>query len=150
MARELLLDPLGIEPSQVRRIKGELDPVEAAVHYTELLRRAAGPGRGWPRFDLVLLGLGKDGHTASLFPGSMTPEDAVVVAATADYEGRPVERVSMTPAAINSARHVFFMVVGVEKGEIVERVVNGTYDPEQIPAQRIKPLNGEIVWWLNV
>jgi len=148
MARELLLDPLGIEASQVRRIKGELDPVEAAVHYTELLRRAAGPGRGWPRFDIVLLGLGKDGHTASLFPGSKTPEGAAVVAATADYEGRPVERVSLTPAAINSARHVYFMVVGDEKVEIVERVLNGPRDPVSIPAQRIRPEGGALVWWL--
>jgi 6-phosphogluconolactonase len=148
MARELLLDPLGIEPSQVRRIKGELDPVEAAIHYTEILRRAAGPGRGWPRFDLVLLGLGLDGHTASLFPGSVVPDGAAALAASADYAGRPSERVSLTPAVINSARHIFWMVVGADKAEIVDRVLNGPQDPDRIPAQRIQPEEGESVWWL--
>ncbi|HUF38637.1 MAG TPA: 6-phosphogluconolactonase [Anaerolineales bacterium] len=149
MAREQLLDPLEIEPSQVRRIKGELDSVEAAVHYTELLRRAAGPGRGWPCFDLVLLGLGLDGHTASLFPGSVEPEGAAAIAVTAHYGDRPSERVSLSSAVFNSARNVFFMVVGEEKKEIVERVLDGPYEPELLPAQRIRPLAGEVAWWLN-
>lgn len=147
MAKELLLDPLGIEPSQVRRIKGELEPVEAAVHYTELLRRAGSPGRGWPRFDLVLLGLGLDGHTASLFPGSVEPEGAAAMAVNAHYAGRPAERVSLTSAVFNSARNVFFMVVGEEKSEIVVRVLDGPMDPEMIPAQRIDPVDGELTWW---
>jgi 6-phosphogluconolactonase len=148
LARDQLLDPLGIEPSQVRRIKGELDPVEAAVHYTELLRRAAGPARGWPRFDLVLLGLGLDGHTASLFPGSVEPEGAAALAVTAHYGNRPSERVTLTSAVFNSARNVYFMVVGEDKTEIVERVLYRPRDPENLPAKRIMPEDGELVWWL--
>jgi 6-phosphogluconolactonase len=148
MAREQLLDPLGIEPSQVRRIKGELDPVEAAVHYTELLRRDAGPGRGWPRFDLVLLGLGLDGHTASLFPGSDEPDGAAAMAVTAHYGDRPSERVTLSSGVINAARNIFWMVVGAEKAEVVERVLNGPEDPVKLPAQRIRAEEGGVVWWV--
>jgi 6-phosphogluconolactonase len=147
MAREQLLDPLGIEESQVRRIKGELDPVEAAVHYTELLRRAGAPGRGWPRFDLVLLGLGLDGHTASLFRGSVEPVGAAAFAVTAHYGDRPSERVTLSSAVLNSAREVWIMVVGEEKREIVERVTAGPRDPVELPAQRIV---GEVVWWVSL
>ena len=149
-ARDKLLEPLEIAESQVRRMKGELEPVEAAVHYSELLRRAAGSGRSWPRFDLVLLGLGKDGHTASLFPGSVEPEGAAVVAVTADYDGRPAERVSLTSAVINDARRIFWMVTGTEKAGIVERVLNGPRDPANIPAQRIAPARGDVDWWLSI
>ena len=149
LAAEQLLGSLEIEPAAVRRIRGELSPRAAAADYAGVLAAAAEDGRTWPRFDLVLLGLGLDGHTASIFPGSPETDPGVgAIAVTADYQDRPSERVSLTPAAINSARHIFWMVVGEEKAGIVDQVWNGPHDPERIPAHRIRPEEGEMVWWV--
>jgi 6-phosphogluconolactonase len=105
-ARELLLDHVPVPAAQVYRIQGELDPVSAAEAYAQTLLAAAAAGEAWPRFDLVLLGLGSDGHTASLFPGSTYPVEEMqpTVAVSADYGNRPAGRVSLTPPVFNSAR----------------------------------------------
>jgi 6-phosphogluconolactonase len=104
-----------------------------------------------PRFDLVLLGLGSDGHTASLFPGQVPPEAATetVIAVTAEYDGRPANRITLTPPVFNNARHILFLVAGENKAEAVAAVLNGPYNPNQYPAQLIQPTSGEITWLLD-
>lgn len=152
-AGEILLRPLNIPEQNIHRIRGELSPGEAAAGYAALLRDWAaehdpGAPNPWPRFDLMLLGLGEDGHTASLFPGSPVAVDAPVIAVTADYQGRPAGRVTLTPLVFNDARGVNFLVSGRNKADAVYNTFY-TNDPVRYPAQRIHPANGDVTWLLD-
>jgi 6-phosphogluconolactonase len=128
-------------------MEGEREPSAAARAYDRTLQDFyCGPQA---RFDLVLLGLGRDGHTASLFPGSpaLDERERLVVAAEADYEGRPACRLTLTLPAINSARCVLFLVTGGDKASIVADVVHRRR--ESLPAQRVAPAAGEVTWFLD-
>ena len=99
--------------------------------------------------DAVHLGLGTDGHTASLFPGSPVEVDTPTVAVTANYQDRPARRVSLTPLVINAARRAVFLVSGQSKSETLARILHGEYQPDQLPAQRIRPTDGEVIWLVD-
>jgi 6-phosphogluconolactonase len=148
-ACDLLLAHVPVLPANVRRVRTELEPDLAAEDYALILRKNATPPLEWPCFDLVLLGLGADGHTASLFPGSPLHTPASVLAVRAPPQGGPQWRVSLTPAVFNSARRVLFLVQGSGKSEIFADVVYGEPDPERLPAQRIHPDDGELIWMLD-
>ena len=148
--RKNVLDPLQIKPEQVHAIDGNLPPEEAAQEYESLLRSWAEQEQTIPRFDWVLLGMGSDGHTASLFPGILQrEEDTAVIAVQADYEDRPGDRVSLTPLILNQARQIVFMVSGEKKAAVIHEVLHGENDPLRLPAQRIQPLDGRLVWMLD-
>lgn len=147
-----LLAPLSIPPDHVHRMRGELPAEEATADYDERLRAWAaahdpGAPHPWPRFDLVLLGLGEDGHTASLFPGSPAA-GGPVAAVKADYQGRPAGRVTLTPLALNDAHHVVFLASGSGKAEAVYNTLR-TDDSLRLPAQRIRPAAGRVTWLLD-
>ena len=142
-----LLAYVRVYPGHIYRIKGELEPGAAAAEYTQQLKELADPGLDWPRFDLCLLGLGADGHTASLFPGSAETSGIAAVAVTAHYQDRPANRVSLTPDVFNAAHNVVFLAAGREKAEALSKTLTGTPDPVNVPAQRIQPADGN-VWWL--
>jgi 6-phosphogluconolactonase len=148
LAYETLIAHVAIPEENIHRLPGELAPATAARTYDLALRDFfCGPQ---PRFDLVLLGLGKDGHTASLFPGSSALEERerLAVAVEAHYEDRPAQRVSLTLPAINSARHILFLVQGKAKAGIVQAVLseaNGAI----LPAQRVQPRAGQLTWLLD-
>lgn len=153
-AQEALLRHVAIPEANVHRIKTELDEVAAIAGYAEQLRDFAqrhDPGcpSPWPRFDVVLLGLGEDGHTASLFPGSEATCIVPVQPAEADYNGRPARRVTLTPIVFNDARRVVFLVTGANKATAVAAALGPERDPERYPAQRIEPTDGELVWFLD-
>ena len=148
-ARDGLLSHVPIPEQNIHRIKSGLGPAAAAMDYTILLKRFAEPPLAWPRFDLVLLGMGEDGHTASLFPGSPTNVTDAVIAVTAHYQDRPANRVTLTPVVFNSARHVLFLVNGQSKSETLVNVLKGGYHPEQLPAQRIQPTDGDLTWFVD-
>jgi 6-phosphogluconolactonase len=143
-ARLLLLDHVPLPPGNIHRIKGELEAAAAAADYRRQLQALAQPPRAWTRLDLALLGLGDDGHTASLFPGPIPAEEKTlpVMAVTADYQGRPANRVTLTPLLLNRSAQIVFMVVGESKAEAVAAVLHGPRQPEKWPAQRIRPENG--------
>lgn len=147
MAREILISKVPIPPDQVHRMQGELAPeVAARVYERELQDFFCGPR---PRLDLVLLGLGEDGHTASLFPGSplLAEKDRLVAPAAASYQDRPVERITLTLSAINTARQVLFLVGGSAKAGIVVSVLKG---PDGcFPAQGVQPTAGSLTWLLD-
>jgi 6-phosphogluconolactonase len=152
-AYQSLIQHIPIPVANVHRIKGELPAAEAAAHYAGVLRdfgatHDPGAPHPWPRLDVVLLGLGDDGHTASLFPGS-PPASEPVIAVTADYGGRPANRVSLTPLVLNDARRIFFLAAGAGKAKAVSRAIEGPADPAQLPAQRIRPGEGETFWFLD-
>jgi 6-phosphogluconolactonase len=93
--------------------------------------------------------MGADGHTASLFPGSKVGVNSPTLAVTADYEGRPAERVTLTPPVINSARKVMFLITGEDKAETLSLVLSKESMPERLPAQRIQPTTGELIWLVD-
>ncbi len=151
-AHRNLLAHVATPPGQIHRIHGELDPASAAADYIEELRRSVHPDNPlpWPRFDLVLLGLGGDGHTASLFPGPPAPHETIapVIAVEAHYEDRPADRVTLTPLAFDVARNVFFLVTGAGKAEAVAGTLSAR-DTVRWPAQRIHPQQGSITWLVD-
>lgn len=141
--REALLDRVPLKPAQIHRIAGELEPEVAAARYEEELRasfRLVGDQR--PRFDLVALGLGTDGHTASLFPytAALSEIDRLVVANHVPQ--RDTWRITLTWPVINHAHSVFFLVSGQEKAAILKEVLTGPQDLERLPSQLICPSSG--------
>lgn len=152
MANETLFRPLKIQPEQVFRMAGEDNrPERAALQYEELLRKEfQAPAQPWPSFDLVLLGLGEDGHTASLFPGTqaLDERERLVVATTAPQGVK--NRITLTAPVINNARAIVFLVSGSSKANAVRLVLD---DPGQsdrrIPARLIRPETGRLIWLLD-
>jgi len=153
-AHDALLSHISLPEANVHRIKGELEPAAAVADYAEQLRAFAqqhdvGCPSPWPRFDVVLLGLGEDGHTASLFPGSPATCVVPVQAVEAEYDGRPAQRVTLTPIVFNHARRVAFLVSGAKKATAVAAALGPQREPDSRPAQRIEPDEGEVVWFLD-
>ena len=148
-ARELLLSRVLIPESNIHRIKGELTPVEAAKEYFLLLKEYASPPFDWPRFDLVYLGMGEDGHTASLFPGSPVNVTEAALPVTAHYQDRPANRVTLTQLVFNSARMIVFTATGEKKAITLAEVLSDRYNPELYPAQRIDPKDGQLIWLID-
>ena len=139
-----------VPAGHIHRIPGELPPDWAALAYCGTLALLADPAEKWPRFDLVLLGLGSDGHTASLFPGQPLPEPQYqpAIAVTGDYGGRPARRVTLTPFILNEARQLLFLVTGREKADAVAATLEGEADPLNWPAQRLQPFRGDSHWFV--
>lgn len=150
-ARRLLLDHVAITPGHVHRVMGETPLPEAIAAYSATLHSHAAPGAAWPRFDVAVMGMGADGHTASLFPGSISEAEIAqpVIGVSAQYEDRPAMRVSLTPMVFNDARTVIFLVAGGAKAAVLAQVVESAQDEAQLPAQRIQPRDGELVWFVD-
>ena len=148
-AYEMLLSQVPIPEGNIERIKGELEPAEASQDYARILKAYAAPGMDWPRFDLVWLGMGEDGHTASLFPGSPVEASSPTLAVTAHYQGRPAKRVTLTPLALNSARLIVFLATGAAKAATLKTVLGNAFQPELFPAQRIRPQEGKVIWLVD-
>jgi 6-phosphogluconolactonase len=151
LAQNLLLRHVPIAEVHIHRIHGELPPEQAARGYAAELAGLAQPGRAWPRLDAALLGLGEDGHTASLFPGATQAgeTDQPVIPVSAQYQRRPAARVTLTPLVFNTARRVVFLVSGAGKAAALAGSLDAGRDPVRWPAQRIHPTDGEVFWWAD-
>ncbi len=148
MARETLLQPLGIAPAQIFRMRGEDDPRAAADAYEAVLARESG-GDGEPLFDLVLLGLGPDGHTASLFPGTRALRERAR-STVANYVPKFREwRLTLTYPALNAARRIVFLAAGEEKREPASRILKRRPGYRDLPASAIRPRRGRVLWLLD-
>lgn len=148
-AQDALLDHVAIPEGNIHRVKGEIGPPEASRDYALVLKQFASPPLNWPRFDLVYLGMGEDGHTASLFPGSPIGVPEPVMPVTAHYQDRPANRVTLTPMVFNEAHLIAFMATGEKKAQTLAEVLSGRYNPEQYPAQRIEPKGGRLIWLVD-
>ena len=146
MARAALLDHVAIPPENVHRMRGEDPPEAAADTYAVELSNALGDSG---RLDLVLLGLGHDGHTASLFPGlaAVTETRRTVMEAYVEFVG--MWRLTLTPPTINAARRVVFLVEGGDKADVLHRVLQGPRQPVVLPAQAIRPSERPALWVLD-
>lgn len=145
--KKILFDKIGT--TNIHRVESELEPAQAAQAYALTLSGFADTPFNFPRFDLVLLGMGDDGHTASLFPGSPVEMDTPTIAVTAHYQDRPANRVSLTPKVFNQAREIWFLVTGASKAETLRNIIHGERNLELYPAQRIQPVNGNLVWMID-
>jgi 6-phosphogluconolactonase len=151
MAHDAFIKHVPIAAQNVHRMRGEDPPEEAAQAYDAELRGLAAQERprvDVPVFDLVLLGLGTDGHTASLFPHSdaLGVEDRLTVA-TAAPDGSP--RLTVTAPVLNAARRVWFLVSGADKSGMVAEVLVGLRAPNAVPAQGVAPVHGSLTWFLD-
>ncbi len=147
MARETLLDAVPVPAERIHRMPAErLDREAAAEAYAALLRAHLPPTPdGWPRLDLVLLGLGDDAHTASLFPHSPAlRETRRAVLAVEAPNGMP--RMTLTPPVFNHASEIIFLVAGPQKAPAARAVLEGPRQPDAVPAQAILPVDGTLVW----
>ena len=143
MVAETLLSRIVIPEDHIHRIRTELPPEAAAASYERELREFfAGP----PRFHLALLGMGADGHTAALFPGSPALREQKRLVVTTAKGG--IERISLTLAALNAAREVLFMVTGTAKAPVLAAALE---DPlgSQLPAALVRPASGQVLWLVD-
>jgi 6-phosphogluconolactonase len=146
MAREAMLSKVSVPEEHIFRILGEENDAEAAaLAYEETLRKvfALQPGE-FPRFDLILLGLGTEGHTASLFPGSPALNETKRLVAANWVEKLKTDRITFTFPVLNHAACVMFLVSGADKAEILEQILETP--GEELPAQRVHPANGRLFW----
>lgn len=149
MAKETLLSKLPVPPDHVFRMAGELpDADQAALLYQNVLRDFFHPAPGeFPRLDFVLLGIGGDGHTASLFPGTKALEERGRFAVGNWVEQHSTWRITLTYPVINNAANVMFLVEGAGKAAIVKKALRD--QAANLPSQRVQPVNGNLMWYLD-
>jgi 6-phosphogluconolactonase len=150
MTKAAMLDKVPLPPENIHRMEGELDPEEAASRYEAAIRTAFRlEGAQTPTFDLIWLGLGPDGHTASLFPHTEGLDEMARIVIANHVPQKDVWRVTLTWPVIVQGREVAFLIEGEEKAEMVRTVFAGTYDPEAWPAQLIRPASGKLTLMLD-
>jgi 6-phosphogluconolactonase len=145
MVNEAMLSRIAIPPENIHRMQGMGDAVANARLYEDELRTYFNDAE-WPAFDLVLLGMGDDGHTASLFPGSPALKQQEAWVAANWVEKFKAYRITLTAPAINHAAHVIFLVTGESKAERLAEVLTGERAPERLPSQSIEPVGGTLEW----
>ncbi|MGQ9736478.1 MAG: 6-phosphogluconolactonase [Armatimonadota bacterium] len=144
MVRETMIEPLRIPSTNVHAVPvAEPSPERVAEHYEEHLREFFGTT---PRFDLILLGMGVDGHTASLFPSTPALAERKRWVTVGEAPTEPRIRLTLTLPALNAGRSVYFLVVGVDKAEAVRKVL---LENAPLPASLVNPRGGELIWWLD-
>jgi len=151
MANQTLFSKGVVKPEQITRIRGEYaDTEKAALEYEQALRAYFKLRDGeYPRFDLVLLGMGEEGHTLSLFPGTkaLHATNRIVVR---NWVGKLyTERITLTVPAANQAKRIMFSVTREDKALALKAVLEGPYEPEQLPAQFMQPVNGTLLWLVD-
>ena len=140
-ANETLFKPLNINPNNIYRWQTELDtPEKIAADYAEKVNNFA------PKFDLILLGIGNDGHTASLFPHTAALHEIEKSAVENWVEKLNAWRFTLTFKTVNNARNIIFLVKGDDKAEVLDAVLQGEFRPGELPSQNVKPNNGEVLW----
>src|SRR5579863_9736089 len=150
MTREAMLDHVPMSPAQIHRMEGELEPDVAAARYESELRDSFRlEGAESPRFDLVSLGMGDDGHTASLFPHTEALHEKGRLVTANQVPQKDTWRITLTWPVINHARSVFFLIAGADKAAPVHEVFIGPRDPERLPSQLIWPSSGILTLFLD-
>ena len=150
MAKETFLSKVSIPSNHIFRIPAEMEnPREAAKSYENTLRAFFKVRESMPKFDLILLGLGEDGHTASLFPGTTAEKEKQHWVVANFVEKLSAKRISLTFPIINNARRVLFHCSGASKAKIVREVFRDDISMDRYPAQRVRPNGGELIWLLD-
>jgi 6-phosphogluconolactonase len=150
MTREAMLDHVPLKPEQIHRIEGELEPAAAAARYESALRNSFRlAGAELPQFDVIQLGMGPDGHTASLFPHTEALHELERLAVANHVQNKDAWRVTLTWPVINRGAQVFFLIGGADKVQILKEVFSGPRDSERLPSQLISPASGILTLLLD-
>ncbi len=149
LAYEVMLSKLPIPASHIHRMPADQsDRVAASAAYEQEMRRVFGTN-GVPSFDLIQLGLGPEAHTASLFPHQASLRETERLIIPVSVPKPPPARLTFTPPLLNAANHILFLVTGAEKADAVQAVLEGDYQPDEYPAQIVRPIRGEVTWMLD-
>lgn len=149
LAHEQLLSKIQVPVSQVHRMPADqVDRDAASLTYTQEMQRVFSTS-GVPSFDLLQLGMGPEGHTCSLFPHQPSLHEEARLVMPVSVPKPPPDRLTFTPPLLNAARNVLFLVTGEEKAEAVQAVLEGDYNPDEYPAQIVRPPYGEVVWMMD-
>jgi 6-phosphogluconolactonase len=150
MTREAMLDKVPLPQQQVFRMEGELDPQQAADNYQAILQQRfkIEPGQ-FPVFDAILLGMGDDGHTASLFPHTAALHEQTLTVVANHVPQKDTWRITLTLPVLLAGRDVSFLIEGSDKAEVLKEVLLGPYDPETHPSQLIRPVSGRLLFLLD-
>ncbi len=148
MAYDTLLNHVPVPASQIHIMKTDIPPEQSATEYEKILHQYF-PDTTQPTFDLVLLGMGDDGHTLSLFPGTAVVHEEKVWATSFFLKAQDMYRITLTKTVVNKSSHIAFLVTGDDKAAALKEVIKGAYDPDRYPSQVIKPSNGELYWFAD-
>jgi 6-phosphogluconolactonase len=151
MAKEALLSKVPIAPGNVFPVPAEIEDAAAAADaYEQTVRKFFGLAPGeFPRFDLILLGMGPDGHTASLFPETAALQEKSRLVVANWVEKLKASRITFTLPVLNAARCVAFLVSGEDKAAVLHEVLEGGAPPEKYPSKLVKPTNGKLIWFVD-
>jgi 6-phosphogluconolactonase len=149
MAKRNLLDRLKIPEGNIHRIRGEEDPVQEAERYSDEIIMYTMNIHGLPSFDMIILGIGDDGHTASIFPGQEYLLNSDKVCEQAIHPVSRQKRLTLTGNTIRNARHIAFLAAGKKKATVISEIINNSVTAAHYPASFIKPFNGDIQWYID-
>jgi 6-phosphogluconolactonase len=150
MIRESLLTPAGVPAANFHRVRGEMAPEDAAGHYASDLEKSFSTcPPHFPQFDLLFLGMGADGHVASIFPGSATLVESARWVAVSEPGPEGLKRVTLTLPVLNAAAHIIFIVSGAEKSETLARALEAPDLTGSLPVQCVRPASGSVSWFLD-
>lgn len=147
MAFDTLIDHVGVPKHQVHIMRTDLKPEEAVASYTQLLHQYF--TEDGKTFDLTLLGMGDDGHTLSLFPGQPIVHEIQAWVSAYFLKAQDMYRITLTAPVVNRSEHVVFLVCGSSKAAALKQVLEGPYQPDTYPSQVIKPVHGQLHWFLD-
>lgn len=149
LAQQVLLSKISVPADQVHRMPADQPDRDAASKaYSEEMQRTFGTN-GIPNFDLIQLGMGPEGHTASLFPHQASLHEQQRLVMPVNVPKPPPPRLTFTPPLLNAARYILFLVAGADKADALQAVLEGEYQPDEYPAQIVRPNNGEVIWMLD-
>ena len=148
VVNKLLFSKIGILPVQIHRVKGESDPIVKIKEYSTEIQKFIPTINGWPTFDLIMLGMGDDGHTASIFPNQMQLMKSDKITAIAVHPESGQKRITLTGEVLNHAKRVAFLVSGTSKSRIFNEIITGSDNASAYPASHIHPI-GELHWFVD-
>ncbi len=149
LAHETLLSKVPVPSGSVHRVMGEADPEHAAMLYEQIIRREVPSADDIPAFDLILLGMGPDGHTASLFPGTAALHEKHGLVVASFVPKLNAHRITFTAPLVNAAANVMFLVAGSDKADALRAVLEGEFKPDVLPAQMVRLESGQLMWLVD-
>jgi len=149
MAKKLLLDRINIPQKHIHRMRGEDDPVKEAERYSREIMQKVTVKNSFPSFDIIILGMGDDGHTASIFPGNERLLHSDKLCETAVHPSSLQKRITLTGKVINNSKEIFFLVTGINKSPVIEQIFSNNKNSAMFPSSYINSINGKTMWLLD-
>ena len=149
MTKENLFDKIEIPAENIFAVDGNNKPTDETVRYSKIIKENVVEKNGFPMFDLILLGLGEDGHTASIFPDQMNLLNSENICEAAQHPALCQKRITLTGKVINNAAKIVFLVTGKSKAEIASTIISKKNGFDKFPAAHINPINGKLIWMLD-